>query len=64
MCLFRKYNLQGSRGPETRSLLVANEQFPDKRNAANGGLYGQTLNIQKAFVLIADSYILIDVEVI
>jgi len=56
--------LQGSRGPETRSLLVANEQFPDKRNAANGGLYGQTLNIQKAFVLIADSYILIDVEVI
>ncbi len=39
MCLFRKYHLEGSRGPKTRSLLIVNEQFSDKRNAANGTLW-------------------------
>jgi len=42
MCLFRKFYLQGSRGPKTRSLLVVNEQFSDKRNAANGTLWTDT----------------------
>ncbi len=45
MCLFRRFHLQGSRGPETRSLLIVNEQFPDKRNAANGTLWTDSNNI-------------------
>jgi len=43
MCLFIKFHLQGSRGPEIRSLLVVNEQFSDKRNAANGTLWTDTI---------------------
>ncbi len=42
MCQFRKFNLQGLHGPKTRSLLVVNEQFLDKRNAANGTLWTDT----------------------
>ncbi len=42
MCLFIKFHLQGSRGPKTRSLLIVNEQFSDKRNAANGTLWTDT----------------------
>jgi len=42
MCLFRKFNLQGSRGPKTRSLLIVIEQFSDKPNAANGTLWIDT----------------------
>ncbi len=39
MCLFRRFHLQGSRGPETRGLLVVNERFSDKRKAVNGTLW-------------------------
>jgi len=39
MCLFRRFHLQGPRGPETRSLLIVNEQFSVKRNEANGTLW-------------------------
>lgn len=59
MCLFRWFHLQGSRGLETRSLPVVNEQFSDKRDAANGTLwtdpkktgkfYIKTLTIKKLF---------------
>jgi len=35
--------LQDSRGPETRSLPVVNVQFSDKRNAANGTLWTDTI---------------------
>ena len=40
------FRMQGLRSPEMRSLLVVNEQFSGKRNAA-GGHYGQTLIIKK-----------------
>jgi len=39
--------MQGLRSPEMRSLLVVNEQFSGKRNAA-GGHYGQTLVLARA----------------
>ncbi len=42
MCLFRKFHLQGSRDPKTRSLLVVNEQFSDKCKATNGTLWTDT----------------------
>jgi len=42
MCLFIKFHLQGSCSPKTRSLQVVNEQFSDKRNAANGTLWTNT----------------------
>ncbi len=42
MCLFIKIHLQGSRSPKMRSLQVVNEQFQDKRNAANGTLWTDT----------------------
>ncbi len=49
MRLFRKLHLQGSRGPETRSLLVVNEQYSDKRNAANWTLWTDTNYIHLQF---------------
>ncbi len=42
MCLFIKFHLQGLRNPEMWSLPVANEQFPDKRNAVNWTLWTDT----------------------
>ena len=42
MCLFREFHLQGLRSPKMRSLLFVNEQFSDKRNAANGTLWTDT----------------------
>jgi len=42
MCLFRRFHLQGSRSPKMRNLPVVNEQFSDKRNAANGTLWTDT----------------------
>ncbi len=42
MCLFIKFQLQGLHGPKIWSLPVVNEQFSDKRNAANGTLLTDT----------------------
>ncbi len=42
MCLIREFHLQGLRSPKMRSLLFVNEQFSDKRNAANGTLWTDT----------------------
>ena len=42
MCRFREFHLQGLRSPETQSLLVVNEQFSNKRNAANGTVWTDT----------------------
>jgi len=43
MSLFRRFHLQGLHGPETRSILVVNEQFSDKRNETNGTLWTDTI---------------------
>jgi hypothetical protein len=42
MCLFREFHLHGLRNPKMRNLLVVNEQFSDKHNAANGTLWTDT----------------------
>ncbi len=45
MCLFRRFHLQGSRSPKMRSLHIVNEQFSGKRNAANGTLWTDTIQV-------------------
>ncbi len=52
MCLFRKFHLQSSRGPKMQSLLVVNEQFSDKRNAANGTLWTEYFCKKKAGIIL------------
>jgi hypothetical protein len=42
VCLFRKCQLQGLRSGQNRSLLILNEDFGGKRNAANGTLLTDT----------------------
>ncbi len=42
MCLLIAFHLQGLLSPKRRSLLIVNEQFSDKRNAANGTLWTDT----------------------
>jgi hypothetical protein len=42
MCLFRKYQLQGLRSRQNRSLLIVNEDFGGERNTANGILWTDT----------------------
>ncbi len=42
MCLFRKYQLQGLRSRQNRSLLIVNEDFGGERNTANGTLWTDT----------------------
>jgi len=42
MCLFRKYQLQGLRSRQNRSLLIVNEDFGGERNTANGALWTDT----------------------
>ena len=52
MCLFREFHLQGLRSPKMRSLLIVNEQFSDKRNAANGTLWTDTIYSVKMRIVI------------
>jgi hypothetical protein len=42
MCLFRKYQLQGLRSRQKRSLLFVNEYYGGERNKANGTLWTDT----------------------
>jgi hypothetical protein len=42
VCLFRKYQLQGLRSRQNRSLLIVNEDFGGERNTANGTLWTDT----------------------
>ncbi len=42
MCLFRELHLQGLRSTKMRNLLFVNEQFSEKRKAANGTLLTDT----------------------